>query len=100
MAKRPQNEWEELAEDDPEVIVAMPCGYDIAKTREELPVLTSKPGWSDLRAVRARRVYLLEGSQFFNRPGPRLVESVEILAEVLHPGVFQYGHEGAGWERL
>ncbi|MEE8209740.1 MAG: cobalamin-binding protein, partial [bacterium] len=54
----------------------------------------------DLRAMRAGRVYLLEGSQFFNRPGPRLVESVEILAEVLHPGVFQYRHEGAGWERL
>lgn len=92
--------WEELVEDDSEVIVAMPCGYDIAKTRQEMPALTRKPGWSDLRAVRAGRVYLLEGSQFFNRPGPRLVESVEILAEVLHPGVFQYGHEGAGWERL
>jgi iron complex transport system substrate-binding protein len=92
--------WEELVEDDPEVIVAMPCGYDITKTREEMPALTSRPEWSDLQAVRAERVYLLEGSKFFNRPGPRLVESAEILAELLHPGVFHYGHEGVGWERF
>lgn len=92
--------WEELAEDDPEVIVAMPCGYDIAKTRQEMPALTDKPEWTDLQAVRAGRVFLVHGSDFFNRPGPRLAESVEILAELFHPGVFQYGYEGVGWERL
>jgi iron complex transport system substrate-binding protein len=45
-------------------------------------------------------VYLTDGNQYFNRPGPRLVESLEILAEILHPEIFHFGHEGRGWERL
>lgn len=51
-------------------------------------------------AVRAGRVFLTDGSQYFNRPGPRLVESLEIVAETLHPDAFRFGHEGSGWIRL
>jgi iron complex transport system substrate-binding protein len=51
-----------------------------------------------LKAVKNRRVFLADGNQYFNRPGPRLVESLEILAEVLHPDVFHFGHEGTGWQ--
>jgi iron complex transport system substrate-binding protein len=91
--------WEELAARDPEVIVTMPCGFDIARTRQEMPALTGREGWSRLRAVRESRVFLADGNQFFNRPGPRLAESLEILAELLHPGEFPFGHEGAGWQR-
>ncbi len=91
---------EEFYREDPEVVVVMPCGYDIAETRDNMPALTNKPEWPSLQAVRDGRVYLLDGNQYFNRPGPRLVESLEILAEVLHPGVFQFGHEGKGWELL
>jgi iron complex transport system substrate-binding protein len=65
-----------------------------------MPVLTGKVEWQALRAVRGGRVYLTDGNQFFNRPGPRLVESLEILAEVLHPGAFSFGHEGTGWQRV
>jgi iron complex transport system substrate-binding protein len=65
-----------------------------------MPALTQKPEWSHLRAVRNGRVYLTDGNQYFNRPGPRLVESLEILAEVLHPNVFHFGHEGRGWQYL
>ncbi|MFB3137336.1 MAG: cobalamin-binding protein, partial [Nitrospirales bacterium] len=50
--------------------------------------------------VRSGRVYLTDGNQYFNRSGPRLVESLEIVAEIFHPSVFQFGHEGIGWERL
>ena len=57
-------------------------------------------GWSGLRAVREGRVILADGNQFFNRPGPRLVESLEILAEVLHPTRFPSRHRGSGWEPL
>ncbi|MFQ5892684.1 MAG: cobalamin-binding protein [Nitrospinota bacterium] len=92
--------WEALQEGDPEVIAVMPCGYDIAQTRQNMPALTTKPGWSHLQAAQSGRVYLLDGSQYFNRPGPRLVESVEVLAEILHPGAFQFGYEGTGWEAL
>ncbi len=92
--------WEQLVEADPEVIVILPCGYDIKKTREEMPALTQKPEWSQLQAVCQQRVYLTDGNQYFNRPGPRLVESLEILAEVLHPEMFHFGHEETGWQQL
>lgn len=62
--------------------------------------LIQRHGWSSLRAVKDQRVFLADGSQFFNRPGPRLVESLEILAEMLHPGLFAFRHEGKGWARL
>ncbi len=92
--------WEALVEHDPEVIVVMPCGFDLARARHEMSALTSRPEWPDLRAVRQRQVYVTDGSQYFNRPGPRLVESLEILAAILHPTRFHFAHEGAAWVRL
>ncbi len=92
--------WEELVQKDPNLIVVLPCGFDIKRTREEMPVLTRKAEWLRLRAIRSGRVYLTDGNQYFNRPGPRLVESLEILAEILRPDVFRFGHEGTGWEHL
>jgi len=91
--------WEALKDADPEIIVVLPCGFSIERTREELSSLTDNPLWSTLRAVQTNQVYLTDGNQFFNRPGPRLVESLEILAEVFHPSEFHFGHEGSGWER-
>ena len=96
----PGMRWEALVRADPEVIVVLPCGFDMARTRAEMPALTGRPDWRELRAVRAGRVFLTDGNQCFNRPGPRLVESLEILAEILHPEAFHLGHEGTGWERL
>jgi len=92
--------WEQLRQEDPEVIVVLPCGFDIRRSREEMPALTERPDWADLRAVRGRRLCLTDGNQFFNRPGPRLAESLEILAEVLHPAVFHFGHKGTGWQHF
>jgi iron complex transport system substrate-binding protein len=94
----PWMSWEELVERDPEVIVALPCGFDIPRTREEMPTLSGREGWRSLRAVRAGRVAVTDGNQYFNRPGPRLAESLEILAEILHPDAFSFGHQGRGWE--
>jgi len=93
-------EWDALAAADPEVVVVMPCGFDIARTRRELAPLTARPGWRRLAAVGEARAFLADGHQYFNRPGPRLVESLEILAEILHPEAFRFGHRGAGWEPL
>ncbi|SRR5579885_53740 len=92
--------FEELAEKNPQVILVSPCGFSIARSRAELPALTRDPRWSGLRAVRDKKVFLADGNQYFNRPGPRIVESLEILAEILHPEIFRFGHEGRGWVRL
>ncbi len=91
-------EWDALRAADPDAVVVLPCGFDLARTRREMAPLVAQPGWSELRAVRARRVFLTDGNQFFNRPGPRLVESLEIVAEILHPAEFPARHRGTGWE--
>ncbi len=92
--------WEELCATDPEVMVIAPCGFDIARSLQDLPVLMQRTEWPRLRAVQNRRVFVADGNQFFNRPGPRVVESLEILAELFHPELFQCGHEGSGWQRV
>jgi iron complex transport system substrate-binding protein len=81
----PWMSWEQLVAADPDVIVIMPCGWDQARTQPEMHWLTDRPEWAQLRAVRSGRVHLTDGNQYFNRPGPRLVESLEILAGILHP---------------
>ena len=85
---------------DPDAIVLMPCGYDLPRTVEDGRALLANPAWAGLRAARAGDIYATDGNAFFNRPGPRLVESAEILAEILHPAHFDFGHEGTGWQRL
>jgi iron complex transport system substrate-binding protein len=98
-----QSPWigfEELRDADPDVIVALPCGFDLARTREELRGLEADPAFAALRAARQGRVALADGNAYFNRPGPRLVESLEILAEILHPDRFDFGHAGAAWRWL
>ncbi len=96
-AHAPTIGWAELRAADPDLVITMPCGFDIARTRRDLPLLTGRTGWHNLAAVEAGRVYLTDGNQYFNRPGPRVVESLEILAEILHPEVFGFGHKGSGW---
>ncbi len=95
----PWMNWEDLVAADPDVIISMPCGFDLEKTRQELYWLTDRPGWRKLRAVESGEVYLADGNQYMNRPGPRVVESLEILAEILHPEVFEPRREGLAWER-
>jgi iron complex transport system substrate-binding protein len=96
----PDLTWEQLQERDSDFIVALPCGLDLDRTRAEMAAVTGQLGWATLRAVRGGRVVVTDGNQYFNRPGPRLVESLEILAEIFHPEAFRFGHEGAGWQRL
>ena len=78
-------DWESLVEYQPEVIVLMPCGFKIPQSQIDLPVLTNHPLWQEIPAVQDNRVYIADGNAYFNRPGPRIVESAEILAEILHP---------------
>jgi iron complex transport system substrate-binding protein len=96
----PWMDWGDLWAADPDVIVVLPCGFGIERSTAEMAALTRQPGWKTLRAIREGNVYITDGNQYFNRPGPRLVESLEILAEILHPQTFQFGHEGTGWVRF
>lgn len=92
--------WDDLVAADPDKIVIMPCGYDLAVTRRETQPLIQHPAWASLKAVQQGQVYLVDGNQYFNRPGPRLVESLEILAEIFHPQGFAPHHRGQGWDYL
>ena len=93
-----QINWDTLVATNPSVIVFMPCGLDLNRTLEEALILTQRPEWQNLRAVKTERVYITDGNSYFNRPGPRLVDSLEIMAEILHPEIFQYGYKGTAWE--
>lgn len=88
----------ELRALDPDVIVVAPCGFDLPRTRAEFPALADQSWWPALRAVRDGRVYLADGNAYFNRSGPRLIETAEMLAEMLHPGICDFGHRGVAWE--
>jgi iron complex transport system substrate-binding protein len=89
-----------LREADPDVIVVFPCGFALERTEADAGLLEEIPGWESLAAVRAGAVYAADGNQYFNRPGPRLAESLEILAEILHPDRFGFGHRGVAWKKL
>lgn len=93
-------DWESVRQANPDVLIAFPCGFPLERVEREAVILASLPGWRELRAVRTGRVYIAEANQYFNRPGPRLAETLEILAEMLHPDVFAFGHEGSGWRHL
>jgi iron complex transport system substrate-binding protein len=96
----PRFEFADLQAVEPDILVFMPCGYDLAKSAQEAETLLAEPRWDALSAVRAGRAYAVDGSAYFNRPGPRLVESAEILAQICQPDIYQFGHEGTGWRRI
>lgn len=92
-------EWQAVVDAAPEVLILMPCGLSRERTLREMPKVTGRPGWSELPAVRAGRVYHADGPSYFNGAGPRLVDGLEILAEILHPEVFPRRHR-RGYARL
>lgn len=99
----PWLDWEDLVAADPDILVAMPCGFDLEKTAEEMTVLTQRPGWFELKAVRTGQVYCTDGNQYFNRPGPRLVDSLEILQEIFFGKTHsdcQWGFRDRGFRRF
>ena len=92
--------WESLIDVDPEIIVIMPCGFDLERTAKESKILTKYAAWKALKAVKNDRVFITDGNAYFNRPGPRLVDSAEILAEIFHPELFDFGYRGKSWRRF
>jgi len=79
--------WSGIVAADPDVLVVACCGFDVARTRRDLPILAGLPGFGGLACVRAGKVFLMDGNASFSRPGPRLVDGLEILAHALHPRI-------------
>jgi iron complex transport system substrate-binding protein len=92
--------WDDLLSADPDKIVVLPCGFDVTRTFSEMHWLTERAAWRELSAVRTRNVFICDGNQFMNRPGPRLVESLQIFAEILHPELLEPELALTGWERF
>ena len=90
--------WESLIDIDPEIIVIMPCGFNLERTAQESKILTKHPAWKVLKAVKNDKVFVTDGNAYFNRPGPRLVDSAEILAEIFHPELFNFDRQGKSWK--
>ena len=90
--------FNKIKEHDPDIIIFLPCGFNIKKTEKELDRLLKKnSSWSTLKAFKNKKLFVADGNQFFNRPGPRLIESVEIFAEIIHPELFDFKHKKKGW---
>ena len=81
-------EWEEIVASQPEVIIVMPCGFDVPRALQDIPLLAEREAWTTLPAVQQQRVYVIDANAYTSRSGPRLVCGLESIAEMLHPTVF------------
>jgi len=95
-----QIEWQDVVDYAPEILVFMPCGFGLEKSIAEARQVQSWPGWSDLPAVQKDKVYAVDGSSFFNRPGPRLVDGLEILAQILNPEIFSSISQQQNYQKI
>jgi len=93
----PSTSWEQLRASDPDVILVSPCGFDLDRTCREMYWLTDRPEWPGLRAVQTGQVYLIDGNRYMNRPGPSIADSLQSIAEILHPGAVPPELEGVAW---
>ena len=93
-------EWDDVVASQPEVIVVMPCGFEVPRGMEDIPLLTAKEGWQSLPAVQNDRVFVIDASNYTSRSGPRLVTGLEILGEMIHPELFSGMIPEAGARRI
>jgi len=91
--------WDRVRGADPDYLIIAPCGYGIERTLREVPLLEALPGWAQLKAVRAGRVALADGNMYFNRSGITIVETVEIIAEILHGHRMAAENHAGAWQR-
>lgn len=92
--------WETVRAFAPEVVILLPCGFDVARSLKEASLLSRLGGWKELPAVKSDRVYAVNGSAYFNRSGPRLIDGLEILAEIIHPEIFPWRASPEAAQRL
>jgi iron complex transport system substrate-binding protein len=81
--------WGDVLTYDPDILVCMPCGFDVSRALEEMHLMIEREGWEDLKAVKNGQVYVMNGTAYFNRPGPRIITGLEIMAQIIHPDYFK-----------
>jgi iron complex transport system substrate-binding protein len=91
--------WRQIVEADPGFLIVAPCGFDLDRSTREAAVLEQRPGWFELTAVQHGRVAFADGNKYFNRSGTTIVETVQILAEILHPGRARPRWDGEAWRQ-
>ena len=95
-----QINWQDVVDYAPEILIFMPCGFGLDKAIAEAKQVQSWPSWSDLPAVQKSQIYAVDGSSFFNRPGPRLIDGLEILSQIIHPEIFSYTSEQQNFQKI
>jgi len=95
-----QVSWEEIARYDPDILVLMPCSFSLERTINEFAALHVPEAWHHLQAVKSARVYAVEGATYFSRSGPRTVDGLQILAEIMHPELFPRTSPPNAWTRV
>ena len=81
-------DWNQVIASQPEIIMLMPCGFDLKRALEDVPLLLKLEGWDSIPAVRNDQVFIIDADAYTSRLGPRLVTGLEIMAEIIHPEVF------------
>ena len=92
--------WEDVVAWAPEILVLSPCGFGMARAVKEATLLAALPGWADLPAARAGRIYAVDANSYFARPGPRVVDGTELLAHLIHPELFAWHGPRDAFQRL
>jgi iron complex transport system substrate-binding protein len=96
----PWLKWEQIVAEDPDMIIIAPCGFTIERTLQETHLLTEQKEWNELKAVKNNKVFIADGNYYFNRSGPRIIDTIEILAEIIQANQFYYGMENVAWRQL
>ena len=95
-----QVSWEEIARYDPDILVLMPCSFSLERTINEFAILHMPEAWNHLKAVKSERVSAVEGATYFSRSGPRTVDGLQILAEIMHPELLPRRSPPNAWTRV
>jgi iron complex transport system substrate-binding protein len=95
-----ETDWAAIADVDPEMLILMPCGYHLAETVAEWDRTPRPEGWASIDAVRSGNVFAVDGSAYFSRPGPRVFDGIEMLAEIFDPAAFVDTSPPGGWTPL
>jgi len=92
--------WEDVLKWSPEVLIVTPCGFKLEQVLEQAPQLFAYPGWNEIPAVRAGKVYAVDANSYYARPGPRVVEGTELLAHLIHPDLFAWAGSEQAYQRI